>query len=310
MLLHAPSGRWRLGLSLALATALFWATLPVALKVALEAVDALTLTWFRFLFAAVAMGLWLGWRGKLGQLRGLSRSTWIWLALAAAGLIGNYIGYILGLDYTSPANAQLLIQLAPLLMAAGGVIVFKERLNLRQFLGFVAVAAGLLLFFSDQRGQAAEGSSYTLGGVLILIAAATWAGYALIQKQLQRRLDSQVILWVIYLAATVLLFPTAKPERLLEVDAWHWFAILYCAVNTLGAYGAFAEALNHWEASRVSAILALTPLLTVACVTLCAIVLPGLIAPERIGTLGWIGALTVVTGSAAVSLLGARRARA
>ena len=39
MALHAPSGRWQLGLTLALVTAALWATLPVALKVALEALD-------------------------------------------------------------------------------------------------------------------------------------------------------------------------------------------------------------------------------------------------------------------------------
>jgi drug/metabolite transporter (DMT)-like permease len=105
----------------------------------------------------------------------------------------------------------------------------------------------------------------------------------------------------------VLLLPLARPAHLLNIDAWHWAAILYCAVNTIGAYGAFAEALAHWEASRVSAILALTPLLTVATVSTIAAFVPGLIAPERIGTLGWIGAALVVSGSAAVSLLGRRR---
>ena len=36
MSLHASSGRWRLGLALALITALCWATLPVALKLTLD----------------------------------------------------------------------------------------------------------------------------------------------------------------------------------------------------------------------------------------------------------------------------------
>lgn len=307
MTLHTTSGRWRLGLALAAATALFWATLPVALKLSLEAVDAWTLTWFRFLFAALALGAWLGWRGRLGQLRGLSRRGWGMLAVAALGLIGNYVGYLLGLAYTSPANAQLLIQLAPLLLAVGGVMVFRERLNLKQWAGYAAVAIGLLLFFVEQRGRAAAPQSYALGGALIVAAAFTWAVYALVQKQLLRQLSSQAVMWVIYLAAAVLLLPLASPGKLLAVDGAHWLAILYCAVNTLGAYGAFAEALAHWEASRVSAILALTPLLTVATVSACAAFFPGIVAPERIGTLGWTGALTVVAGSAAVSLLGARR---
>ena len=54
MTLHRSSGRWRLGLGLTLATALFWATLPIALKVCLEALDPITLTWFRFVVARIA----------------------------------------------------------------------------------------------------------------------------------------------------------------------------------------------------------------------------------------------------------------
>lgn len=307
MALHQASGRWKLGLALAVATALFWATLPVALKVSLERVDAYTLTWFRFVFAALALGAFLAWRGQFGQFRGLPvRARWL-LVIAALGLIGNYLGYLLGLKYTTPANAQLLIQMAPLLMAAGGVVVFKERLNAAQYGGYVAVALGLLLFFLEQHGRALQPSTYAFGGWLIVGASATWAAYALAQKQLLQRLPSQAILWVIYVAAALLLLPLADPARLLALDGAHWLAVLYCAVNTIGAYGAFAEALAHWEASRVSAILALTPLLTVATVSLFAAFVPGLVAPERIGTLGWLGALTVVAGSAAVSLLGTRR---
>lgn len=306
-ILHAPSGRWRLGLLLAIATALMWATLPVALKLPLEQVDAWTLTWFRFLVAFALLGAWMGWRGQFGQYRGLSRAALVLLAIAALGLIGNYVGYILGLARTTPANAQLLIQLAPLLMALGGVVVFKERLGPLQWLGYAAVLTGLLLFFAEQRGRAAEPAGYTLGGWLIVGAAATWAVYALAQKQLLRRLSSQAVLLVIYGLAALLLLPTARPDHLLALDGWHWAAVLYCALNTVIAYGAFAEAMAHWEVSRVSAILATTPLATVGVVSLLAAFVPGLVAPERIGVMGWIGALAVVAGSAAVSLLGRRQ---
>ena len=168
MTLHQVSGRWRLGLALAIATALFWATLPVALKVSLEVVDPWTLTWFRFLFATFALGAFMAWRGQFRQFRGLPPRAWAMLAIAAVGLVGNYIGYLLGLKYTTPANAQLLIQLAPLLMAAGGVIVFKERLNGAQMTGYVAVAIGLALFFVEQQARAAAPSTYAFGGALIV----------------------------------------------------------------------------------------------------------------------------------------------
>lgn len=304
MALHRPSGRWRLGLMLALATAAFWATLPVALKLALEQLDPYTLTWARFAFAALAVGAWLAWRGELGAFGALTGRAWLMLAIAALTLTGNYVFYLLGLHYTTPANAQLLIQAAPLLMALGGIFVFRERCNRWQWLGLGAIAAGLLLFFSDQLGQPMPpGARYGLGSGLVLLGALVWAIYALAQKQLLNHLSSAAILGFIFLVATLLLWPFAHPSKLLELDSLHLFALAYCALNTLGAYGAFAEALAHWEASRVSVVLSITPLLTVATVALVHASWPELVRNEHIALWGWIGAVLVVAGSAVASLM-------
>ena len=317
MTLHRTTGQWRLGLLLTLITAACWATLPIALKIVLEVLDPITLTWFRFLAAAVLTGVWLALRGQLGGYRALSRRAWALLALAALMLLGNYVFYLLGVQYTSPANAQLLIQLAPLLMTLGGIVVFGERFRAMQWLGLALLLAGLGLFFRDQlvhawareaaATTAAHSGDYVLGSAFVVIGAVVWAVYALVQKQLLVRLGSMQILLFIYAAASVLLLPFARPSALLAMDGFHWAMLAYCALNTVGAYGAFAEALAHWEASRVSAIVATTPLLCIAAVAAVHALWPQALAPERIAPLGWLGAALVVAGSAAVSLLGRRR---
>jgi drug/metabolite transporter (DMT)-like permease len=309
MALHRASGRWRLGLGLTLATALFWATLPIALKVALEILDPITLTWFRFVVAAGVTLAWLGLRGGLQGYRGLARRHWWMLALAAALLLGNYVFYLLGVQHTTPANAQLLIQLAPLLMALGGIWVFGERFRLAQWIGFALTVAGLLLFFRDQLLAARHSTGYGVGSALVILGAVVWAGYALLQKQLLSRLGSMQILLLLYVAASLVLLPFAHAGELRRLDGLHWAMLGYCALNTIGAYGAFAEALAHWEASRVSAILATTPLLCIVAAALVHARWPALLAPEHIGTLGYVGAALVVAGSAAVSLLGTRARR-
>lgn len=305
MSLHQASGRWKLGLLLALVTAACWATLPVALKLTLQQVDPYTLTWFRFLLAAGVMLAWLAARGGLGGFATLDRKRWLLLLVAALCLIGNYIFYLLGVQWTSPANAQLLIQLAPLLVALGGIFVFRERFNGWQWTGLALLFGGLALFFGEQLGVGAAG--YAFGSGLVVVAAVVWALYALLQKQLLLRLSSPAILLFIYVCASVVLLPLARPSALLALDGLHWALLLFCAVNTLVAYGAFAEALAHWEASRVSAILATTPLLCVGAVAAVHAFWPESIAPERIGAWGYVGAALVVLGSAATSLLGSRR---
>ena len=126
-MLHQASGQWKLGLLLALITAVCWATLPLVLKMTLKVMDPITLTWFRFLFAAVFMFFWLLAKKQLAVYRVVDRKR-LWILFAATlFLIGNYVGYLLGVFYTSPANAQLLIQLAPLLMALGGALAASDR---------------------------------------------------------------------------------------------------------------------------------------------------------------------------------------
>jgi len=72
------------------------------------------------------------------------------------------------------------------------------------------------------------------------------------------------------------------------------------------AYGAFAEALAHWEASRVSAILATTPLLCLGTVAAVHAFWPASIASEQVTAVGYFGAALVVLGSAVTSLMGKR----
>lgn len=303
MATHTTSGRWQLGLSLALLTAGLWATLPAALKIALGSLDALTLTWVRFLFAFIVLGAWLGVRGRLGGLRRLPGRHWLLLLFAAAALMGNYLLYLLGVQFTTPGNAQLLIQAAPLLMALGGIAVFGERYSTGQWLGMVAIVVGLCLFFADQLGGGDGNRHYVFGSTLVLLGALSWALYALAQKQLLNRLGSATILVVIYAAASVVLAPFADLGAVLALAGAPLWMVLFAAVNTLAAYGAFAEALAHWEASRVSAILALTPLLAMATVELVHRSLPHLLGGESIHTLGWIGAAMVVAGSCMSALL-------
>lgn len=303
MALHQASGRWQIGLPLAITTAVFWATLPIAIRLVIERVDVWTLIWARFVAATLMLALWFALRGGYAQFRNLPRSSFWLMPLAAVMLIGNFVGYTVGLDYTTPANAQLLIQAAPLLMAIGGIVVFRERFNALQWAGVGAVAVGLGLFALDQsRHASVPQRQYLIGAAIVLASAVVWAVYALAQKQLLHHLGSGATMLSIYAISALLLTPFAHPSQLSGLDWLHGLALGYCLINTVAAYGAFAEALAHWEASRVGVVLALTPLLTVAAVALAHRLNPALVPPETITALGYAGAAVVVIGSAMASL--------
>lgn len=301
--MHQASGRAALGFFLALTTAVLWGILPIALKVLLEYMTASTLTAIRFLVAAAMVGGWLWWRKQLPNLRLLSRQGMWLLLIAIIGLLANYLMYMSGLTYLTAETGQVVIQLAPFLMMVGGVLLFKERLLFWQKIGAVVLVSGLLLFFNDRLfSLLLDINDESLGVLLIIGAGITWAAYALAQKQLLVHYSSKQIMYVIYVAGVIAFIPISDFSPFMQLTGWHWFFLLFCCLNTVVAYGAFAEALHHWEASKVSAVLAITPLVTIAFANLLAWFNPAWLSPQPLNVLAWLGALMVVAGSMTTAL--------
>lgn len=301
--MHQITGKTIVGLLLALTTAFLWGILPIALKILLEVFTANTITAIRFLVAALMVGVWLGLRGKLPKLAILKQLKVAWLmAVAIAGLLLNYILYLSGLNLLTAETAQTLIQLAPFLMMLGGIIIFKERLLFWQRVGAVLLVCGLLLFFNERLVTLLlQAGSETWGVLLVIIAAITWAAYALAQKQLLMHFSSKQIMYLIYVAGTIVFIPVSDFQPLASLTLLQWSLLLFCCLNTVVAYGAFAEALHHWEASKVSAVLAITPLITIVSANLVAWIWPQFV-PQQLNIWSWLGAMLVVAGSALTAL--------
>jgi len=315
--MHISSGRWVYGLSLALLTALLWGILPIKLKQVLQVMDPITVTWFRLMVAGGCLFVYLTAVRRLPNWRSLGpRGGWL-VAIAVFGLMGNYVLYLVGLKLLSPGTAQLVVQVGPIFLMIASVFVFKERFSLGQGVGLLVLIIGFGLFFNQRLIELLTSlGTYTAGVLTILLATTIWTFYALGQKQLLTVWNSLQVMMVIYLSCALLLTPWAHPLEALQLSPLQGWLLLACCFNTLIGYGAFAEALAHWEASRVSATLAMTPLVTFVAVAVAAWLWPEYVHAEEINALGYGGAVLVVLGSVTVALapslfagLKARRAR-
>jgi len=304
--MHQTSGRWKLGFALALSTAVLWGVLPIALKIALKSVDPYTVTWYRFASSGLILGIVLGMTGGLPAVRKFDRRTWLLLAIAFVGLTGNYVLYIVALVHTSPTITQTVAQLGPMILLFGGLVVFKEKFSGLQWLGFAVLMTGLVLFFHDRLLELSHLSGDLGIGVLFLtLAAFIWAAYGLAQKRLLKALGPQQILLILYIGAALALIPTTALGSIRQANALQLSMLAFCCLNTLVAYGAFAEGLKHWEVSRFGAVLATAPLFTVAGMWVIGKFAPNLVAAERLNALSMLGTLLVVGGS--VTCASARR---
>jgi len=298
---------WKLGFSLALLTALLWGLLPIGLKVALAELDPWTITWCRFAGAGLLMGLLLAVRRQLPTKEHFDSGSRRWLVVGSLGLTGNYCLYVLGLSYSSPAATQVVMQIAPLLLLVFGMFFFHERFSPLQWFGFATLVFGLMVFFNRRLPELLHPSEdWSLGILLTICSAVSWAVYGVSQKKLLGKLNSAQILFLIYIIATVVLLPTAHFGALLQVSAPVLLAILFGVANTVVAYGAFGFALEVWEVSRVSSVVAAAPLFTLAGSSVATYAAIAWVTPETLNVLSVAGALCVVAGSM-VSALGSRR---
>jgi drug/metabolite transporter (DMT)-like permease len=292
------------GLSLALTTAIMWGLLPLALKSVLMIMDAYTITWYRFIFAAIFVAILLTAKKKLPYSILQKKGTMKRLFFAAIFLSLNYILYLTSLHFVPVEAAQMLIQMAPFLMILGGVIFIKEHFSRGQMTGSVVLISGLLMFFNQQFVDSSDISNddFIIGVLIMFGAAMTWAAYAIIQKKMLRYYSSNQIMWCIYLLSTLFFLPLASPLQITSLDNTALLLLLFCCANTLIAYGTFAKSLEYLPTAKVSATLAITPLLTVLFATIAESLWPEVFQAQQLNTIAYAGAFCVVVGSMLTAL--------
>lgn len=295
------TGRWKLGILLALSTAFMWGVLPVSLQFVLLTLDAETTTFFRFLLATLLLTGYLIYSGKLTrerqelQDRLLTPKLGVRMLVAGLLLVINYGLYIFALEKSTAEGVQVMMQIAPILLLLCGIKLFNEKFSSAQWLGFLIFVVGLGLFFNQHLIDLFVSlTDYGVGLLLAIASAVIWTGYAIIQKFLLEDFTSEETMLVFYWMGTLAFLPFCDFSTLPQLSTMGWVMLIFSGLNTLIAYGCFAEALAHAEASRVSATLATTPIITVVIVQI--IPIPGVIV-EPITWLTTIGTALVVFGS-------------
>ena len=288
-----------LGIFLALTTAVFWGALPIAMKQVLEVMEPYTIVFYRFMMAAIGLGIILASRRQLPSLKLFRQRRWlVLLIVATCGLLGNFIFFSSSLQYLSPTTSQVIGQLSPVGMMVASVLILKERMRITQVIGAGMLICGLLLFFNTSLHEIfTRLTDYTLGVALGVCAAVVWVSYGVAQKVLLRRMASQQILLLLYTLCAIALFPLAKPAVIFQLNGWQFACLLFCGVNTLVGYGALAEAMARWQAAQVSALVTLTPLFTLFFSILLALAWPDMFAAPSLNFVGYVGAFVVVAGA-------------
>ena len=282
------------GLFMVMVTTLLWGFLPVILKIALNLFSAGTIACFRFFFAFVILYLILSFNGSK-PYRFLRKPPLLGV-LAGASLAANYFGMTQGVNLSSPANAAIIIQLAPVILVIVGVKFFKEQVTWQQLFGFAIAAVGFGLFFLDQLGSVKDVEIYSSATVYIVIAAVVWVLYISCQKILSRSHGAQMLNLMVYGVAALVLVAKVEWSEFLGIGWKEWLLLVVLGINTLLAYGALAEAVKYIPLTIISPVITMNPLITLAAMLVLPQFSAGLLTPESIGTEGYFGAVVAVVG--------------
>ncbi len=284
------------GIVFASITAFLWGYLPIALKVSLVDLAPVDITWIRFIIAFILLTSFYIISDP-SQLKIIKNPPLI-LLLAALCLGLNYLGFITGINYTSPAVAQVFIQTGPVLLALSGFIIYKEKVSIIQLSGLIIVVIGLVLFYNEQlSGIVVDKKIFNTGIILVIFGAVAWSGYAIIQKKLVQSYPPMQLNIVIFGLPALLYSPFVSYSSLREISAEYWLLLIFLGLNTLVAYGSLAMALKYTEANKVSVIITQNPVITFITMAILGGLEVSWIAPEHFTFLTVTGAVLVIAGA-------------
>lgn len=186
------------------AAAIVWGTIPLVLRAA-DGASAVKV-FYRVAVAGVAMLLWMIARGRLGELKALSRRKLLSVAGQGVLLAVNWLLFLTALDMTKVAVAELLGYTGPVFVAALAPFVSKEKFDKRIVLPLALALGGIIVILAPQ-GITLNSGRETIGAVLAFCSALTYAALLLRAKRIIKDISSSALMVVEYGVASILLLP-------------------------------------------------------------------------------------------------------
>lgn len=192
----------------------------------------------------------------------IPRSVLIFPVLAGIFTACDFTFWNSSLAFTTASNATLLGNTAPLWVALGAMLIFREKLSRSFWFGLLLALGGALLIM---------GSDFLLhprlgiGDLMASTAAIFYASYMLSTQRGRQHIDPFRYTWLVGVSASIaiLIANLILKNPLFGYDAQTWLVFLATAIvsQTIG-YISISYALGHLPARVVSPTLIGQPIMT------------------------------------------------
>ena len=192
----------------------------------------------------------------------INRRNIIFPLLAGLFTAGDFALWNTSLSYTTAANATLLGNTAPLWVALGAWLLFRERLSARFWLGLgLALAGAALILGTDFLLHPRLG----IGDLMAIGTGMFYGGYFLSTQRSRQHFNPLTHLWLMGVSASfgLLLINLALGNPITGYSAQTWLAFFGAAiVSQIAGYMSLTYALGHLPASIVSPTMIGQPIVT------------------------------------------------
>ncbi len=226
-----------------------WGGMYVVSKIMLANVQPLALLWLRYIVALLAMV------PVMVATKQSWKVHWRHVPLVmSVGIIGYSLSIWAQFQGTALSTAQLgslITSATPAFMVVFGRVILGESITLRRAVSVGIATLGVILVI----GLGRVGHSYELGGLILFMAALTWALMSVLVKRVPPIYPSLTVTLYAILTATVIITPLAvKALAHTPLSIWGrpdmWGGLIYLGViSTAGAFFLWNKGLQQVDAS-------------------------------------------------------------
>lgn len=281
------STKKKMPLFAAIGFVIMWSSGFIGARLGTSEANTFTLLMWRFIGAAVILGIWWIWT----QRKRITVQAFISQAVIGIFAQGGYLCFVfISIESgVSAGTSSLITALQPIAAAALAGPVLKETVSLKQWAGLLLGILGVLLVVLGDLGLSAEvplwGYAFSFFAMLSLVCA------TLIEKKSKHTVSIMDALPIQTLLSALLftLIALTTGHTVPPASPGFWMAAAWLAIfSTIGGYGFYWLNLKIGSVTRVSGLLYLTPPVTMVW----AYVMFG----DRIGLFTLAGLIVCLTG--------------
>ena len=250
----AASSHWA-AVGQALLVTFLWSTSYVLVKIGLVDIPPITFAGLRYMLAFLFLLPIFFHQGEAARLQKLSKREW--MQLAVLGLLFYAITQgtnFVGLSYLPAVSVSLLLSFSPVVVALLGILILRERPQLRQWLGIGLCLIGAILYFYPlvlPNGQ-------SIGFIVVLIGVLANALSSILGREVNRSGNIPPLTVTVVsmgVGGLVLLTSGLALQGLPNLSLSNWVIIIWlAAVNTAFAFTLWNQTLRTLSAMESTVI--------------------------------------------------------